>query len=131
MLSEHRDIAAAKAFFRSAQATTGFRPDRVTTDGHGSYPSAIRMTLGRTVRHKTSAYLNNRLEQDHRGIKGRIRCMRGFKSAAPAERFCREHGELRDLLRCRRRHNQPVPATTQRSRFKKAAHIALGIMQAA
>jgi putative transposase len=73
LLSEHRDMAAATAFFRSAKATAGFRPDRVTTEGHGSYPKAIRMTLGRTVRHRTSAYLNNRLEQDHRGIKGRIR----------------------------------------------------------
>ena len=36
MLSEHRDMAAAKAFFRSAKATTGFRPNRVTIDGHGS-----------------------------------------------------------------------------------------------
>ncbi len=89
------------------------------------------MVLGRTVRHRTNAYLNNRLEQDHRGIKGRIRCMRGFKSDQAAERFCREHGELRDLLRCRRRHNQPVPAPTRRSRFAKAARIALGIMQAA
>ena len=46
MLSEHRDMAAAKAFFRSAKATTGFRPDRVTTDGHGSYPKAIRTDAG-------------------------------------------------------------------------------------
>ncbi len=73
MLSEHRDMQAAKAFFRSAGATTGFRPDRVTTDGHGSYPRAIRSVLDKTVRHRTSAYPNNRLEQDHRGIKGRIR----------------------------------------------------------
>jgi putative transposase len=76
MLSEHRDMAAAKAFFRSAQAAMGFRPDRVTTDGHGSYPRAIWTTLRRWVRHRTNVYLNNRLEQDHRGIKGRIRCMR-------------------------------------------------------
>ena len=131
MLSGHRDMAAAKAFFRSAKAMTGFRPDRVTTDGHGSYPRAIRTTLGRTARHRTSAYLNNRLEQGHRGIKGRIRCMRGFKSDPSAERFCREHGELRDLLRCRRRHNQPVPAAARRSRFTKAVRVALGIMQVA
>ncbi len=85
MLSEHRDMKAAKAFFRSARATMGFRPDRVTTDGHGSYPRAIRTVLGKTVRHRTSAYLNNRLEQDHRGIKGRIRCMRGFKSHDAAQ----------------------------------------------
>ena len=74
---------------------------------------------------------NNRIEQDHRGIKGRIRCMRGFKSDQSAARFCREHGELRDLLRYRRRHNQPLPATRRRSRFTKAARIALDIMQAA
>ena len=75
--------------------------------------------------------MNNRLEQDHCGIRGRIRCMRGFKSDQVAGRFCREHGELRDPLRCRRRHNQPVPAATRRSRFTKAARIALGSMQAA
>ncbi len=129
MLSEHRDMRAAKAFFRSARATMGFQPDRVTTDGHGSYPRAVCTVLGRTVRHRTSAYLNNRLEQDHRGIKGRIRCMRGFKSHEAAQRFCREHGELRDLLRPRRRHNQIVPASLRRFRFARAARVALGIMQ--
>jgi len=129
MLSQHRDMKAAKAFFRSARATMGFRPDRVTTDGHGSYPRAIRTMLGKTVRHRTSAYLNNRLEQDHRGIKGRIRCMRGFKSHDAADRFCREHGELRDFLRPRRRHNQPVSASLRRFRFARGARVALGIMQ--
>jgi len=98
MLSEHRDMAAAQAFFRSAKAATGVTPDLVTTDGHGSYPRAIRSTLGRRVVHRTSAYKNNRLEQDHRGVKGRIRCMRGFKSFASAERFCRSYDELRDFL---------------------------------
>jgi putative transposase len=66
MLSEHRDMAAAQAFFRSAKSATGMTPDRVTTDGHGSYPRAIRSTLGRHVEHRTSAYKNNGLEQDHR-----------------------------------------------------------------
>ena len=66
MLSEHRDMAAAQAFFRSATAAAGVTPHQVTTDGHGSYPRAIRSTLGRDVEHRTSAYKNNRLEQDHR-----------------------------------------------------------------
>ena len=35
MLSEQRDMKAAKAFFRSARATMGFLPDRVRTAGHG------------------------------------------------------------------------------------------------
>ena len=131
MPSEHRDMAAAKAFFRSATATVGFQPDRVTTDGHGSYPRAIRTVLGGTVAHRTSIDLNNRLEQDHRGIKGRIRCLRGFKSHDAASRFCREHGELRNLLRPRRRHNQVVPAPLRRHRFLRGARIALAVMQAA
>src|SRR5918911_1245604 len=59
MLSEHRDMAAAQAVFRSAKSATGMTPAQVTTDGHGSYPRAIRSTLGRGVRHRTSAYKNN------------------------------------------------------------------------
>src|SRR3954453_19085048 len=104
MLREHRDMAAAQAFFRSAKAATGVTPERVTPervtpDGHGSYPRAIRTVLGRRVEHRTSAYKNNGLEQDHRGVKGRTRCMRGFNSFSSAERFCRSYDELRDFLR--------------------------------
>jgi transposase-like protein len=54
MLSETRDMAAAKAFFRSAKAVAGVIPERVTTDGHDSYPRAIRSELGKHVRHRTS-----------------------------------------------------------------------------
>jgi putative transposase len=114
MLSEHRDMAAAKAFFRSAKSATGMTPDRVTTDGHGSYPRAIRSTLGREVKHRTSVYENSRLEQDHRGVKGRIRCMRGFKEFGAADRFCRGYDELRAFLRLRTRHNQHVSASRRR-----------------
>ena len=88
MFSERRDMKTAKAFFRSAKTVTGRTPDRVTTDGHDSYPRAIRTELGKTVRHRTSRYLNNRIEQDHRGIKGRYRSMRGFKCPRSAARFC-------------------------------------------
>src|SRR5215212_8878040 len=131
MLSGHRDMAAARAFFRSARAATGVTPERVTTDGHRSYPRAIRSTLGRRVVHRTSAYKNNRLEQDHRGVKGRTRCMRGFKSFAWAERFCRGYDELRAFLRLRTRHNQHVPADRRRLRHLRRATAVLTILQAA
>jgi putative transposase len=131
MLSEHRDMAAAKAFFRSAKSATGGIPDRVTTDGHGSYPRAIRSTLGQRVVHRTSAYKNNGLEQDHRGIKGRIRCMRGFKAFSAAERFCRGYDELRDFLRLRTRHRQHVPANRRRLLHLRRATAVLTILQAA
>ena len=58
MFSEGRGMTAAKAFFRSAKRVTGITPDRVTTDGHDSYPRAIRSELGTRVRHRTSQYMN-------------------------------------------------------------------------
>ncbi len=131
LFSEHRDMAAAQAFFRSAQAVTGITPDRVTTDGHDSYPRAIRTELGKDVRHRTSAYLNNRLEQDHRGIKGRYRSMRGFKCPRLAARFCRAYDELRNFLRPRSRHNQSVPADCRRLQFLRRAVTVLAILEAA
>ncbi|WP_043838671.1 IS6 family transposase [Muricoccus aerilatus] len=131
MLSEHRDMAAAKAFFRSAKSATGIVPEQVTTDGHSSYPRAIRSTLGSRVVHRNSEYKNNRLEQDHRGIKGRIRCMRGFKSFTSAERFCRSHDELRNHLRPRVRHNQHVPASRRRMLHLRRAATVLAILEAA
>jgi transposase-like protein len=130
MLSEHRDMAAAKAFFRSAKSVTGILPDQVTTDGHGSYPRAIRSTLGKQVVHRNNAFRNNGLEQDHRGIKGRIRCMRGFKSLTSAERFCRSHDELRNHFRPRARHNQHVPANRRRMLHLRRATTMLAILAA-
>ena len=70
-LSEKRDMEAAQQFFKQALAVVGSTPERGTTDGHASYPRAVLETLGSHVQHRTSNYLNNRLEQDHRGMKQR------------------------------------------------------------
>jgi putative transposase len=128
MLSKHRDMAAAKAFFRSAKSATGVVPDRVTTDGHSSYPRAIRSTLDRHVHHRTSAYRNNGLEQDHRGIKGQIRCMRGFNAA---ERSCRGFDELRAFLRLRSHHRQHVSANRRRLLHLHRASTVLATLRGA
>ncbi len=63
-LSRTRDLAAAKAFFRSARSVTQVEPGQVTTDGHTSYPKAIAEELGEGVGHRTSQYKNNLLETD-------------------------------------------------------------------
>ena len=131
LFSEHRDMAAAQAFFRSAKTGTAITPDRVTTDGHDSYPRAIRTELGKRVRHRCSRYLNNRLEQDHRGIKGRYRPMRDFKCPRSASRFCRAYDELRNFLRPRSRHHQHVPADRQRLLHLRRTVTVLAILQAA
>jgi putative transposase len=98
-LSEARDLAAAEAFFRSAWTVTGVIPDRITTDGHDTYPHAIRNVFGDRVMHRTNRYLNNRLEQDHRGIKQRYRSTCGLKTFATAAYFCRAFDEIRAFLR--------------------------------
>ena len=131
MFSEHRDMAAAKAFFESAKMVTGITSDRVTTDGHDRYPRAIRTTLGEGVRHRDNQYLNNRLEQDHRGVKGRYGPMRGFKCPRSAGEFCRAYDELCNFLRSRSRTNQPVSAGYRRFRFLRCAATDLSVLGAA
>jgi putative transposase len=93
--SEHRDLPAAKRFFRKALERHG-RPDRVVIDGSQTNREAIvscdathrsqdcsRCWL-KPIRIRQSQYLNNRIEQDHRRIKRRVRPMLGFKSPISA-----------------------------------------------
>ena len=115
LLSERQDQAAAEAFFRSARTVTDRVPDRVTTDGHGAYPGAIKSVLGEDVHHRTNHYLNNHLEQDHRGIKQRTHPMGRFKSFGSAARFCRVYDEVRNFFRARSRRNEIVSLAWQRA----------------
>src|SRR4051794_12621709 len=85
-------------------------PEQVTTDGHTSYPNADE--LGTDVR--TSQYKNNVMEQDHRGIKGRYRSMRGFKNFDAAHRFCRAFDEIRNFLRPTNTINQTISLARRR-----------------
>jgi putative transposase len=65
-LSQNRDLAAAEVFFKQSLQTAGHTPEKVTTDKHPASPKAIRKTLERRVKHRTSQYVKNRLEQEHR-----------------------------------------------------------------
>jgi transposase-like protein len=87
-LSEKRNREAAQHFFKQAVAVVGYVSDQVTTDGHRSYPRAIRETRGSHVQHRMKKYLKNLLEQDHRGIKQRDDPMRGFGNVTSAAREC-------------------------------------------
>jgi transposase-like protein len=119
MLSEKRDMEEAKRFFKQAVEVVGYAPERVTTDGHDSYPRAIPETLGSEVLHRTNRYLNNRLEQDHRGIKQRYYPMCGFGSVASASRFCRAFDEVRQFFRIRTTLKQHVSLAEQREIFRQ------------
>src|SRR3954469_13370492 len=120
-LSETRDQEAAEALFRSAVAVTGTTPDKVTTDKHASYPPALDEVFCDDLEHRTSKYLNNHLEQDHRGVKGRYRPMRGFQTHTSAARFCRAHDEVRDFFRPVTRRKEHVPAAQRRAIYVQRA----------
>ncbi|BCH35759.1 IS6 family transposase [Mesorhizobium sp. L-8-10] len=93
--SEDRDLQAAKRFIRKALKRHG-RPERIIIDGSQTNREAIIACDGESrlrersqrplkpIRIRQSQYMNNRIEQDHRRIKRRIRPMLGFKSAASA-----------------------------------------------
>ena len=90
MLSPKRDLTAAKLFLRLAlSAGKGIGPRVINVDGHPAYARAIRELkesgeLGRRCRCRTSPYLNNSIEQDHRFIQKRIVASLGFRSAEGA-----------------------------------------------
>jgi putative transposase len=123
MLSSTRDRAAAQRFFQSALSIAEQAPQQVTTDGHDSYPRAIREILGTEVEHRNNAYLNRRIEQDHRGIKQRYYPMLGFGAFASARRFCRAFEEVRQYFRPRRKRKQFVSLSRGRQQFMKKVRV--------
>jgi putative transposase len=130
-LSATRDLAAAEAFFRSAWTVTGVTPERITTDGHDAYPRAIRTVFGDQVMHWTNQYLNNHLEQDHRGLKQRYRPMGGFKTFLTAARFCRVLDEIRGLFRPQSHRNQCLSLHQRRCLHRDRFAQLMGMMAAA
>ena len=83
-LSGKRDVGAAKAFFRKAIKSQGSAPRTTTLDGYAASHRAVREMkadgqLPADTKVRSSKYLNNLIEQDHRGVKLRIGPMLGFK----------------------------------------------------
>lgn len=87
MLSERRDTAAARRFFKRAVGTSGV-PDRIAIDKSGANLAGLQSLnvilkftgSGKTIKIVQSKYLNNVVEQDHRFIKRITRPMLGFKA---------------------------------------------------
>ena len=83
-LSANRDVKAAKAFFRKALVTQGRPPVSITLDGYAASHRAVQelpshKSRWKDTRLRSSKYLNNMIEQDHRGVNQRIKPMLGFK----------------------------------------------------
>ena len=83
LLSEKRDVAAAKRFFSKAMKNNG-APRVITLDAYAASHRAVAemksaRVMPRRVGVRSNKYLNNVIEQDHRRIKHRIGPMLGFK----------------------------------------------------
>jgi transposase-like protein len=84
LLRANRDVAAAKAFFRRAFGRHGRLPHKLTLDGYQASHRAAKEALGEHTQGnqceiRSSKYLNNVIEQDHRSIKLRLGPMLGLK----------------------------------------------------
>ncbi len=91
MLSERRDLLAARSFFRRAISANGV-PERVVIDKSGANLGGLQAVntilkftgSGRTIEIRQVKYLNNIVEQDHRFIKRITGPMMGFKAVHSA-----------------------------------------------
>ncbi|MCX7121646.1 MAG: IS6 family transposase, partial [Gammaproteobacteria bacterium] len=96
MLSVKRDKAAATVFFIKAIGSSGM-PEKVTIDKSGSNIAALNLINSQlimlflfgcafmNIHVRQIKYLNNIVEQDHRGIKKITKPMMGFKTFHSAD----------------------------------------------
>jgi putative transposase len=87
LLTEHRDQEAALRFLKKAIRRGGM-PEKITIDGSEANEAAIKRyneEHGTAIIIRQVKYLNNRIEQDHRGVKRVTRPMLGFKSFAAVQ----------------------------------------------
>src|ERR687896_319600 len=87
LLTEHRDTEAALRFLTQAIRRHGV-PEKITIDGSDANEAAIKRyneEHGTHIVIRQMKYLNNIVEQDHRGVKRVTRPMLGFKSFAAAQ----------------------------------------------
>jgi transposase-like protein len=83
-LSQKRDVNAAQAILRKAMKEERI-PAKIALDAYAASHRAVADLKGsgelpKRVRVRTSKYLNNAIEQDHRGVKQRLGPMLGLKS---------------------------------------------------
>ncbi|HEY5870096.1 MAG TPA: IS6 family transposase, partial [Candidatus Tectomicrobia bacterium] len=87
LLTEHRDTEAALRFLKKAIRRHGL-PEIITIDGSDANEAAIKRyneAHGTAIAIRQVKYLNNIVEQDHRGVKRVTRPILGLKSFAAAQ----------------------------------------------
>jgi len=87
LLPEHRDEQATKRFLPKAIRRHGV-PETITIDGSVANEAVLKSYKeeeGTAIEIRKITYLNNIVEQDHRGVKRITRPMLGFKAFDAAQ----------------------------------------------
>ena len=94
VMQRRRDTNAALRLLRRLLRNQPVEPESITTDGLGSYVSALK-ELGLQELHRPGRLRdNNRAENSHLPIRRRERKMQRFKSQASAQRFLTTHAAI-------------------------------------
>ncbi len=122
LLTAKRDAQAAKRFFKKTlKAIHTHNPRVITVDKNTAYPKAIeelkaKEELATQVELRQKKYLNNMVEQDHRGIKQLIKPGMGFESFNTARRTIKGY-EIMNMMRKSQIKNVDKGAVIERVRF--------------
>lgn len=111
LVTNTRDTAAARRFFRKLLKGTETVPRVVVTDKLRSYGAAHRQVMP-SIEHRSSKYLNNRAENSHIPTRERERGMKGFRSVGTAQRFLSACSRISPRFRP---HRHLMTATTDRT----------------
>jgi len=104
LLTAKRNTQAAKRFFRQMlKAIHTQTPRVITVDKNAAYPNAVdelkaKRELPKQVKLRQKKYLNNIIEQEHRGIKRLVKPGMGFGSFNTARRTIKGY-EIMNMMR--------------------------------
>jgi transposase-like protein len=98
LVSDRRDAATARRFFRRALSTLKIRPVEVITDAAPIYPVVLE-ELVPAARHHVERHANNPIEADHSQLKHRLRPMRGLRTEQTAQVIIAGHAFMQNLRR--------------------------------
>ena len=122
LLTAKREDQAAKRLISKTLKTSHNQETRVVTvDKNDAYPKAIdelkiKKELPQTVELRQKKYLNNIVEQDHRGIKRLVKPGMGFGSFNTARRTIRGY-EIMNMMRKGQIQGVVKGAVTDRVKF--------------